>query len=140
MLAVPVWVFCSRLLNLRLIAPKEVLKEIKRGDDALVGWVRKKSRMFRALDSDQAKRVSEILAACPALIDPMSEMPQADPFLIALALVGNAPPTQPLFKAKYVVVTQEGRNKPHKIPQVCSKAGIECLRLLDMFEREGWKF
>lgn len=124
----------------RLIAPKEVLKEIKQGDDALVGWVKKWPKMFRPLDSEQAKKVSAILAECPNLIDVMSEMPQADPFLIALAQVGDAPQTQTLFQTKHVVVTQEGKIKANKIPQVCVRAGVECIRLLDLFEKEGWKF
>lgn len=124
----------------RLIAPKEVLKEIKQGDDSLVVWAKKMSKMFRPLDSDQAKKVSEILAECPTLIDPMSEMPQADPFLIALAKAGNEAQTKALFKTKHVVVTQEGQNKPNKIPQVCARAEIECIRLLDLFEREKWEF
>jgi hypothetical protein len=70
----------------------------------------------------------------------MSELPQADPFLIALAQVGNESQTQALFKTKHVVVTQEGKIKPNKIPQVCARAGIECIRLLDLFERERWEF
>jgi Domain of unknown function (DUF4411) len=124
----------------RLIAPKEVHKEIQQGDDSLVAWAKKMSKMFKPLDSDQAKRVSEVLAECPALIDPMSETPQADPFLIALAKDGNEAQTEVLLKTKHVVVTQEGKNKPNKIPQLCTRLGIECIRLLDMFEREGWEF
>jgi hypothetical protein len=124
----------------RLIAPKEVLKEIMKGDDSLVDWVKKKSKMFKPLDSEQAKAVSAILAACPTLIDFLSEMPQADPFLIALAKVGNESQTKTLFEIKHVVVTQEGKNKFNKIPQVCARVGVECIRLLDLFEREGWEF
>src|SRR5580704_14654482 len=69
----------------RLIAPKEVLKEIKQGEDSLVEWATDKRRMFKPLDAEQAKAASKILALCPSLINPLNERPQADPFLIALA-------------------------------------------------------
>jgi hypothetical protein len=124
----------------RLIAPREVLKEIKQGDDTLVAWAKNNARMFKQLDSDQATVASEILEICPALIDPMSEAPQADPFLIALAKVGGGSQARKLFRRRYVVVTQENRNKPNKIPQLCLRFTVDCIRLLDLFEREGWQF
>jgi hypothetical protein len=124
----------------RLIAPKEVLEEIKQGEDLLLPWARKSRGMFKPFDTEQAKMVSKILKDCSSLIDPMKETAQADPFLIALAMVGSESQAKSLFKVTYVVVTQEGRNKPNKIPQVCARSGVKSIRLLDMFEREKWEF
>lgn len=124
----------------RLIAPREVFKEIKQGEDSLVEWAKNKRKMFKSLDAEQAKAASTILSLCPALINPLNERPQADPFLIALAQAEGGSGPRKLFGAKYIVVTQEGRTNPNKIPQVCKRLGIECSRLLDLFEREGWEF
>jgi hypothetical protein len=136
-----VWQRVEDLIEVgRLIAPHEVLNELKQGDDALLRWAKTKSGMFKPLDSEQAKAVSYILSQCPALIDSMKDTPQADPFIIALAQVGTAKTGGPLFKVRHVVVTQEGRNNPNKIPQVCKRSGIESVNLLGLFERENWQF
>jgi hypothetical protein len=136
-----VWHRIEHLIDVdRLIAPREVLNELKQGDDALLRWAKTKSSMFKPMDSEQAKAVSRILSQCPALIDPMKETPQADPFLIALGQVGGITGAGPLFKVQHIVVTQEGRNSPNKIPQACKRSGIECLNLLGLFERENWQF
>jgi hypothetical protein len=123
-----------------LIAPREVFYELKQGDDALFRWAKTKRNMFKPLESEQAKAASHILSQCPALIDPMKATPQADPFLIALAQVRGITGVGSLFKLTHVVVTQEGRNHPNKIPQVCKRLGIECLNLLGLFESEKWQF
>jgi Domain of unknown function (DUF4411) len=56
----------------------------------------------------------------------------ADPFVIALAKVEDL-----------IVVTGEratnNLNKP-KIPDVCNDMGIECINILDLMRREGWRF
>jgi hypothetical protein len=136
-----VWHRVERLIDLdRLIAPREVLNELQQRDDALLRWAKTKRKMFKPMDSEQAKAVSRILSQCPALIDPMKETPQADPFIIALAEVGATTGSGLLFKFQHLVVTQEGRNNPNKIPQVCKRSGIECLNLLGMFERENCQF
>ena len=135
------WVKIDTLIEAgRLISPEEVLNEIKRGDDSLVEWAKKRRQMFIPLDSDQARIAGQILASSKDLIDPLGEAPQADPFLIALAKVRNDSTEKQLFDRKHVVVTQEGRHKPNKIPQVATRFGVESIRLLDLFEKENWKF
>lgn len=136
-----VWKKIENLIQAeRLIAPREVLKEILRGDDELARWAKRHLRMFRPLDAEQTRAAAEVLAYCESLIDPLADRPQADPFLIALARVGDDPRGRSLFRAKRIVVTEEGRNHPKKIPQVCAHLGVDCIRLLDLFDREGWKF
>jgi hypothetical protein len=135
-----VWKHIEQLIDAdRLMAPREVLHELRQGDDALLRWAKTKSSMFKPIDSEQAKAVSLILSHCPALIDPMKETPQADPFLIALAKVEGVK-GESLFKVPHVVVTQEGRNSLIKIPQVCKRLGIDSVNLLGLFEREQWQF
>ncbi len=137
-----VWQKLEGLIRaVRLIAPREVLKEILQGDDELARWAKRHRGMFKPVDAEQARAVAEVLAHCDSLIDPLSERPQADPFVIALARTGGDPGGgRSLFRPRHIAVTEEGRNHPRKIPQVCAHFGIECIRLLDLFDREGWKF
>ncbi len=121
----------------RLIAPREVLKEVLRGDDELVPWAKQYRSMFQPVDGEQTKAVTEILKDHAALVNPLSDAPQADPFLIALAKARNQ---AGLLPARHVVITEEGRHHPHKIPKVCGELGIECVRLIELFEAEGWSF
>ncbi len=124
----------------RLVAPREVYKEIRQGDDELTRWAKRHRSMFKPLNTEQARAVAEVLAHCDSLIDPLSERAQADPFVIALARTGSDPRGRSLFRAKHIVVTEEGRNHPRKIPKVCEHFEIDCICLLDVFDQEGWKF
>lgn len=126
--------------NNRLIAPLEVREEIERGDDDLVKWVKKFKKIFLRPDGRQARKVQEILAQFPFLAHFEKEGPNADPWIIALALSRNKTIQSPLFPRNYIVVTEELRAKPNKIPFVCEHYGIECINLLELFRRENWQF
>lgn len=121
----------------RLLAPKEVFAEIERGDDELVSWARRHTRMFRPLDAVQIEAARQILAEFPSLADASKETPQADPFVIALAKIGNERPALPLLPNRHVVVTEERRRG---IPTACARYSIECISLLELFRKEGWRF
>lgn len=129
----------------RLIAPREVLKEVE-GDPDLKPWLRQNKRMFVALNSEQLTTVRDILRKFPRLVDAAKETPDADPFIIALAISKKREP-QNLFDApRYLVLTCEklsGTPTP-KIPNVCEHCGVECLAgsraLTEFFQREGWQF
>jgi len=56
----------------------------------------------------------------------------ADPFVIALAKVENLA----------VVTGEKASQNPSKpkIPDVCDELEIECLSILDLMRREGWRF
>lgn len=53
----------------------------------------------------------------------------ADPFIIASAIHHDL-----------VIVTQESKNSPRKIPQIAAKYGVESVNISELCEREGWKF
>lgn len=124
-----VWQELGRLARSgRLIAPHEVFKEIEFKDDELLQWAKRHRRMFRKLDAEQARKVREISETFPSLTDPNKEIPDADPFIIALAVI---------------VVTQESRGRSKgkiQIPDVCDHYGLECIAALELFRRENWKF
>ncbi|KPJ53507.1 MAG: hypothetical protein AMS16_05250, partial [Planctomycetes bacterium DG_58] len=114
-----------------LVAPREVLGELKRQRDELYRWA-VAQKCFLALDEEQIAYVKDIMAKFPSLVDPNKTIPDADPFVIALALAKG-----------WKVITTEGPGgtSPRKrIPDVCRHYGINCLSLLDFFREKGWNF
>jgi len=126
----------------RLIAPVEVKREIEQGDDELKKWVKGKKRLFVKPDARQIKKVKEILGKHPYLAKSEEvSASNADPWLIALAIVKNEEEKENLFSnSKYVIVTEESKTNPQKIPAVCRNYNIECINLLEFFRRVGWRF
>jgi hypothetical protein len=114
-----------------LIAPDEVFQELEKQHDSLLTWVRARKSVFRPL-SDIQEAVSHILKDFPTLIDSRSDRPAADPFVIALGMVTET-----------IVVTYEqpdAKAKKPKIPNVCSRFGIQCVSVMELMRNEGWKF
>jgi len=88
--------------------------------------------MFKDLTDEQIKKVKKILVDFPRFIDSDKETPEADPFIVALALTGGD-----------TVVTSEKMSNPGgrpKIPDVCEKKGLKWMPLIDFFKEMGWKF
>ncbi|NMO09499.1 DUF4411 family protein [Methanobacterium subterraneum] len=53
----------------------------------------------------------------------------ADPFLICHSLTHGS-----------IIVTQESQKNKLNIPRVCKELGIECLNLVQFFQKNGWKY
>ena len=128
------WADIEKLIRQgRLIAPREVLEELRGVDDEILEWARRFKRMFKALDEGQLREVSAILEEFPGLIDPSKTKPDADPFLIALAQTRG-----------WTVVTSElPRTSPRarpKVPDVCKSRGVECISLIEFFRERGWRY
>jgi hypothetical protein len=127
----------------RLLSPEEVMNEIEMGhlDDELIIWTKENRRMFKRLNTTQIQKVKEIQEKFPALVDPEKETPDADPFVIALALEQKTMTTIDGVMRRTIVVTDERkRGKKIKIPLVCEKMDVECIDRMELFRREGWKF
>lgn len=124
--------------NKQIISPHEVYDELKQKDDEVFNWLNKKKQIFRVLDEEQVAVAKEIMTKFPGLIDEQKEIPDADPFVIALAIVENK--NLALMGEKCMVVTGEkpgSLNKP-KIPDVCISYGIEYLNITALVVHEGW--
>ncbi len=105
--------------------------------------------MFIEPDSLQIEKAKEILKKYRFLAE--VEKPDnlnADPFLIALALVKKELSKKELVPMKlfkdnvtidYIIITEESM-KPKKIPSICKDLGINCIKLLKMIDLEGWSF
>jgi len=129
----------------RLITHIEVKKEIEKGDDELKEWIKKKNikKMFIKPDKNQIEKVQEILKKYPFLAKAdKPEEPNADPWLIALAIVKKEKEIRLVIgkRNNYIIVTEESSRKIHRIPRVCKEIGIECIKFIELVKREGWVF
>jgi hypothetical protein len=115
-----------------LIAPEEVLAELKSQDDDLHEWVKQRSADIVVPTSrDLMLEVAAILNDHATLTKPGTGRSAADPFVIALASIRSAP-----------VVTKEqgGSAQKPRIPFVCGDRNVACMRLLEVIRAEGWTF
>jgi len=137
------WANMEKLIdNCRLIAPIEVRKEIEQGDDELKKWIIRKKKFFIKPGKSQFESIKEILENYQFLAkSEKTEGPNADPWLISLAVTKNEEERGKLLLYNtYIVVTEESKTKLNKIPVVCKKYNIECINLLELFRIEGWIF
>ena len=135
------WDKLDSLVNKKhIISPHEVYEELKQKDDEVFNWVNQRKQIFKVLDEEQVAVAKEIVREYPKLIDEQKENPDANPFVIALAIVENR--NLALAGGKCVVATGEklgSLDKP-RIPNVCISRGIEYLDILALVRREGWIF
>ncbi|MCP5410129.1 MAG: DUF4411 family protein [Chromatiaceae bacterium] len=119
--------------NGQLIASKEVLNELKRKDDDLFEWCSNREEMFVEIDDNIQVHMAHIMGKYQKLVDTSKGKSGADPFVIALAMTHNPP---------FAVVSEEkgGSAKNPKIPYVCREEDILCITLLQLIQKQGWKF
>lgn len=130
----------SLISNGRFIAPREVLNELEKyvdKNDELLKWAKKHRRMFKDLNEEQINQVQNILKYFPNLVDPNKLTPEADPFVIALAMsIGWTVITS----EKPANLTANPAARP-KIPDACGHFNVKCIHdLLEFFRIEKWEF
>lgn len=135
------WKNLDKLIkNGRLASHKFVLDELKKKFDEAYRWAKVRKSMFIDITSQQIEIIKDILAKYPELVDPEKEI-DADPWLIALALEKEEQQKlMPIMKVK-IIVTEE-KLKPNKVnlPFVCQELKIECINLIGLMRKEGWKW
>lgn len=128
----PVWDFVVELLqSRRILSVEDVYLELKQQDDEIAQWIDRWKANFIILDDDIQNRAREILSQFPTLIDIKRGKSSADPFLIAAALVRRG-----------IIVTEENRSggpNKVKIPDVAGRLNIQCLKLLQLLQREHFR-
>lgn len=136
-----VWKKIASLIEKKsLVAPKEVLYEIKLGDDQLTDWVNQQKDFFVEPTPQQINLVQEILVKYPTIVK-SDRRYDADPWIIALAIEKIINPQKTLIHIKKTVITEEKlRGNKIKIPLICREYGIDCIDILKMFKIEGWTF
>jgi hypothetical protein len=112
-----------------LVAPREVYEELAQGNDDLLEFVkRKQNKLFKELDEEQSRFVFEVKAKFPKLSDYNKAVPDADPFVVALAM-----------QKGWKVVTSESDKSPYKIPAACRFYRIPCLSPADFIQENRWE-
>lgn len=124
----------------RLISHQQVYEELKGKDDELLQWAKQHKKMFRELDQEQNALVKKILAKFPRLIDPLKQTAEADPFVIALAIIERRNLTMLGDDCSVVSEEKPSRGNRPKIPDVCNYYDLGHFLSLEFFSNEGWKF
>jgi Domain of unknown function (DUF4411) len=127
-----IWHFMDdAALRGEILVIDEVLREVERKDDGLVGWMKGHGNMVVPIDDALQRHVVEIMTKYSRLVDSRKNRSGCDPWVIALAR-----------ERGLTVVTAEKASrtlaKP-KIPDVCQDLGIPCIEIIDLFRRQGWK-
>jgi len=123
-----------------LVAPYEVLSEVKERDDELASWAKRNDNIFRHPTKKQIEILKDILRNYPALVKEDRRY-DADAWVVALAVDMVTGSQQTLIQIKRIVVTEEKlRGDKIRIPYVCQKYSIESIGIIEMFRIEGWKF
>lgn len=125
------WVKVDELIIAgRLVAPIDVLYEIKKRSDELHAWLKPRSVMFRELDDAVQIAAAQILAQFPRLVGERKLRTSADPFVIALARVEDLQ-----------LVTDEkptGSLTRPNIPDVCAQLSMTSVGILHLIKSEKW--
>ena len=127
----------------RLFTPVEVINELKRGDDAIVSWVKDEAIGLAVKEDEEVLNiVKEIGELFPDWVDPDREYTVADPFIVACAVVKNQQyNTDDKDQYECIIVTEESDDLNRlKIPKVAKEFEVETLKIYDMFRKESWSF
>ena len=123
-----------------MVAPAEILSEVKERDDELASWAKRNNRIFRPPTKKQIEILKEVLKNYPALVKEDRKY-DADVWVVALVVEMATGSQQTLIQIKRVVVTEERlRGDKIRIPYVCQKYSIQFIGIIEMFRIEGWKF
>lgn len=110
-----------------IISVREVRREIERGSDQLVLWVKARPTMFKMPSVEEAILVGTLQDDHPSWVDPAGTNPDADPFVVAAAKCQDL-----------IIITHE---KPNKLLRVAAKRlELRCLRIAELVAEEGWQF
>ena len=117
---------------------EEIVSESTENPDFITEWLLTKKAYFENETIEQAVEVAAIIEKFPKLIDPEKEKEQADPWIVAQAIILDRQ-TSLLEETEYVIVTQESQNSSKKIPAVCKQFKVRCITLKDFFDETGIK-
>lgn len=131
------WVNFEKFITNGTGVASELIKhELTVKDDGCIKWFQSNrlDLFFQPIDDDIQNHVTELMKNpnYQRLVEDRKGTNGADPFVIALAQSKNL-----------IVVTGEKatRNiaKP-KIPDVCNDLNIQCITVLELMRKEGWRF
>ena len=112
-----------------IVTCSEVKEEI--GDRDIQQWLVANHCIVLEIDDMVQTNVRKIVTENPKMIEftGKSGTSSGDAFLIAAAM-----------KYHLTVITEENRDSPKKIPQICKRYGISSVNVTQLCESEGWTF
>jgi hypothetical protein len=125
----------------RLISPYAVYEELRAGKDAVARWAARRKKaggLFKKTTAQHARIAKQIVAKFHDFVEYDRPAPQADPFVVALAVHES----KNTLGRKSVVITEEKythTGRP-RIPHVCEKYGLSYLTIHQTYVSEGWTF
>jgi hypothetical protein len=114
-----------------IISTREVLQELKKGDDDLVTWAAGHDDIF-LFPCEKEIEILQDVFSCYSDSEKAKHSTGfwADPLVIACAKHFALP-----------IIQQESNDKnQYKIPPIAKIHRIECFRLIRFFENENWQF
>ena len=125
-----VWAQLDRLVRDGVvIASEEVLFDLEKKDDEVLGWAKDRRSMFVPSGTDVQLKVREILGSFKRLVDTRKNRSASDPFVIAVALCMKC-------KVATYEIPSNNQARPH-IPDVCDAFGIKCVNLVELLREQG---
>ena len=118
------------------IASELIKQELKKKDDGCYRWFLDNDidEFFVEINDEVQNNVIELLKNpnYQRLVEDRKGINGADPFVIAHAQADNL----------IVVTGERATNNPAKpkIPDVCNELGIQCITILELMRKEGWRF
>jgi hypothetical protein len=125
----------------RLVSPQEVYEELREGKDAVARWAgrRKKSgHLFTRTTQQHIGIAKQIIHRFPDFVERDRPIPQADPFVMALAVFES----KKTLGQRCIVVAEEKytpTGRP-RIPHVCEAYKLPYMSIHQVYVTEGWQF
>lgn len=113
--------------NHEMVICSEIRDEIQ--DRDLLLWLNNLNCAVLSVTDDIQKNVVKVVTSHPRLIDFQQMKSSGDAFLIATAM-----------EYGLTVISEENRDSPYKIHQVCLALGVKCTDILGLCNDENWKF
>ena len=108
-------------------------KQKPEGDETcLIADRYKANGMFEKITDEDQENVAEILSEFPTFVKHDSERPDADPWLVALAIRLN----------KWTIVSRDGvkdTDGMQKMKQVCKHFDVPYMTDTEFYQQHGWK-
>ena len=126
----PIWKAIDQLIKRgRLISPLEVQKEISIGNDEIVKWCKNNKIIFKDVDDCQIQEIQNVQDKYDTYYWEREINKTGfwgDPWVIALSICEEA-----------IIVTNENKEKPNRIPAISREFNITSLQLLEFFKEIG---
>ena len=114
-----------------IVAPKEVLREIKKGNDELVQWADAFDDIFLEPTDEEVGILQKVMKLYPQkILEKYGTGVWADPLIVSAAKHYN------------ITIIQHETNDPNqfKIPFIAANFGVKCIKLVGLFDEQSWRF